>query len=282
MRQSVSTVRVLSYALLAVAVAAGTTGCFKRGVKGDYALAPEMRPLEVPPDLNLPNATSDNKVPTLASATKPAVPVAAAPAVGNTGFTIAGGKDEAFAKVGTALEGVEGVTIASRAQLLGSYDVAYEGSNFLVRVVAVDAGAYISAVDPRGLPVTAEAPVKLIAALKAKLAQSGPVGWVRAQVRTCPGRGRPWSALRCQPRLAPTGSCGWQLPDLAVGSYRIARMLSAEQRKRAPMAPFSLPQEALLSAPAASACPACRPIRRRRRAGPCARSVPATPSPARR
>ncbi|MDW7599415.1 hypothetical protein R1V99_02365, partial [Stenotrophomonas maltophilia] len=85
--------------------------------------------------------------------------------------TIAGGKDEAFAKVGTALEGVEGVTIASRAQLLGSYDVAYEGSNFLVRVVAVDAGAYISAVDPRGLPATAEAPVKLIAALKAKLAQ---------------------------------------------------------------------------------------------------------------
>ena len=35
------------------------------------------------------------------------------------------------------------MTIASRAQLLGSYDVAYEGSNFLVRVVAVDAGAYV-------------------------------------------------------------------------------------------------------------------------------------------
>ena len=33
MRQSVSTVRVLSYALLAVAVAAGTTGCFKRGAR---------------------------------------------------------------------------------------------------------------------------------------------------------------------------------------------------------------------------------------------------------
>lgn len=172
MRQSVSTARVLSFALLAVAVAAGTTGCFKRGVKGDYALAPEMRPLEVPPDLNLPATTGDNKVPTLASATRPAAPAVAAPAAGNnTGFTIAGGKDEAFAKVGTALEGVEGVTIASRAQLLGSYDVAYEGSNFLVRVVAVDAGAYISAVDPRGLPATAEAPAKLIAALKAKLAQ---------------------------------------------------------------------------------------------------------------
>lgn len=175
MRQSVSTVRVLSYALLAIAVAAGTTGCFKRGAKGDYALAPEMRPLEVPPDLNVPAGAGGNQVPALSSATKPAAPAApaaaAAPAAGSSGFTIPGSKEEVFGKVGTALEGVEGVTIASRAQLLGSYDVAYEGSNFLVRVVAVDAGAYISAVDPRGMPATAEAPVKLIGALKAKLAQ---------------------------------------------------------------------------------------------------------------
>ncbi|HDS1218039.1 hypothetical protein NJH49_02255 [Stenotrophomonas maltophilia] len=172
MRQSVSAVRVLSFALIALTTAVTTTGCFKRGAKGDYALAPEMRPLEVPPDLNLPSASGENQVPRLASTTAPAAVAApAAPAVGNTGFTIPGSKDEAFAKVGTALEGVQGVTIASRAQLLGSYDVAYEGSNFLVRVVAVDAGAYVSAVDPRGLPATAEAPVKLIAALKAALAK---------------------------------------------------------------------------------------------------------------
>lgn len=170
MRQSVSTVRVLSYALLAVAVAAGTTGCFKRGVKGDYALAPEMRPLEVPPDLNLPATTGDNTVPPLASATKPAAPAAtAAPAAGNTGFTLAGSKDEAFAKVGTALEGVEGVTIASRAQLLGTYDVNYKGSDFLVRVTQTDAGVYVSAVDPRGLPATGEAPVALMGALRTAL-----------------------------------------------------------------------------------------------------------------
>ncbi|HIE5356976.1 TPA: hypothetical protein ACXNP2_003608 [Stenotrophomonas maltophilia] len=173
MRQSVSAVRVLSFALIALTTVVTTTGCFKRGAKGDYALAPEMRPLEVPPDLNLPSASGENQVPRLASTTAPAAAAAApaAPAVGSTGFTIPGSKDEAFAKVGTALEGVQGVTIASRAQLLGSYDVAYEGSNFLVRVVAVDAGAYVSAVDPRGLPATAEAPVKLIAALKAALAK---------------------------------------------------------------------------------------------------------------
>ena len=57
MRQSVSAIRVLSFAILATATLVGTTGCFKRGAKGDYALAPEMRPLEVPPDLNAPGGS---------------------------------------------------------------------------------------------------------------------------------------------------------------------------------------------------------------------------------
>lgn len=179
MRQSVSTFRVLSIAVLALGTVAVGTGCFKKSVRGDYALAPEMRPLEVPPDLTAPAgattaAATGEGGPVLASqATRPAAPTAGqatAPAGSASGFTLATGKDQAFAQVGTALESIPGLTIATRAQLLGSYDVAFEGSNFLVRVVAVDAGAYVSAVDPRGLPATAEAPLKLIAALKAKLA----------------------------------------------------------------------------------------------------------------
>lgn len=169
MRHSRSAVRALSLALLAIATTVTATGCFKRGARGDYALAPEMRPLEVPPDLTLPNTAGASQVPALASAARPAQPAAAQPAQG--GFTASGSRDEVFGKVGDALATVEGVTIASRAQLLGSYDVAYEGSNFLVRVVGVDAGAYVSAVDPRGLPATDPAPIKLLEALKAKLAQ---------------------------------------------------------------------------------------------------------------
>ncbi len=181
MRQSVSTFRVLTIAVLALGTVVATSGCFKKGARGDYALAPEMRPLEVPPDLTPPpGATTaataaDGTGSVLASqAARPAPAAAgqapAAPANTASGFTVTQGRDEAFAQVGTALEGIEGLTIATRAQLLGSYDVAYEGSNFLVRVVAVEAGSYVSAVDPRGLPATADAPVKLIAALKAKLA----------------------------------------------------------------------------------------------------------------
>lgn len=168
MRQT-PTLRVLTLALLAVATVA-TTGCFKRGARGDYALAPEVRPLEVPPGLNMPNTSGASTIPALASANRPAATNAPATANSASGFTVNGTRDEVFGKVGDALAAIEGVNIASRAQLLGSYDIGYEGSNFLVRVVAVDAGAYVSAVDPRGMPATDAAAVKLIAALKGKLA----------------------------------------------------------------------------------------------------------------
>lgn len=161
MRLSSSLVRPLALVLLVVSVA----GCswFKKGAKGDYALAPETRPLEVPPDLNLPNTSGAMQIPAASQATAAAAPAAAG------GFTVAGTRDEAFTRVGEALAGVEGVTIASRAQLLGTYDVSYEGASFLVRVSGVEAGAYVTAVDPRGLPATSPAATKLLAALKAEL-----------------------------------------------------------------------------------------------------------------
>ncbi|HYG06699.1 MAG TPA: hypothetical protein VD865_09845 [Stenotrophomonas sp.] len=169
MRHPVSSARVLP--LVALVVAASGCSWFHKDARGDYALPAESRPLEVPPDLNLPDTTGAMKVPALASASQPAsAPTAAArQAASNSGFVVKGDRDAVFAAVGDALGGIEGVNIASRAQLLGSYDVSYEGADFLVRVVATEAGSYVSAVDPRGLPATAEAPVKLIAALKAKL-----------------------------------------------------------------------------------------------------------------
>jgi uncharacterized lipoprotein len=103
------------------------------------------------------------QIPTAAAA-------AAAPsAPASTWFNLAASRDDAFTKVGDALATVQGVTISSKAQLLGVYDVSYGGANFLVRVAAQGNGSNVSAVDPRGLPATGDAPTKLIAALKAKL-----------------------------------------------------------------------------------------------------------------
>src|SRR5690606_30571907 len=92
-------------------------GCswFSKGPKGDYALAAEERPLEVPPDLNLPAASGAMALPPAGGAApRPQQAPVAAPAASPSGFTVPGTRDAVFAQVGTALEGIDGVTIASR------------------------------------------------------------------------------------------------------------------------------------------------------------------------
>lgn len=171
MRHSAPSIRFLAVAALAVAVLAAS-GCswFRKG-NDLYAQSPESRPLEVPPDLNLPDTAGAMKLPGDAtqSVSRSAMTPAASPAPDNTGFTVQGDRDAVFDKIGEVLASTEGVTIASKAQILGTYDVDYEGSKFLLRVTKVQAGAYVSAVDPRGLPATGAAPTKLVSALKAAL-----------------------------------------------------------------------------------------------------------------
>ena len=165
MRLSVPMNRVAIAGLVLIAIAAGS-GCswFRKNNKL-YSQSSESRPLEVPPDLDLPRTDAAVAMPASAPVMAPSAPAAGT----GIGFTTPGSRDEVFAKVGDALASIEGVTVASRAELLGAFDLSYEGSNFLVRVSAAEAGAYVSAVDPRGLPASGDAPVKLIAALKTAL-----------------------------------------------------------------------------------------------------------------
>lgn len=172
MRLNVSMGRVVVGGVVLAAVVAGSgCGWWRKSDKlyGDNVAS---RPLEVPPELDR-GAVAAAAGPATASAKASAASASASAGASSasagqaaSGFIISGTRDEAFAKVGDALAKVDGVTIASRAQLLGAFDVNYGGSNFLVRVTAVDAGAYVSAVDPRGVPATGEAPTGLIANLK--------------------------------------------------------------------------------------------------------------------
>lgn len=156
----------LAAALLLTLVA--TSGCawFRKGNEL-YAQSPESRPLEVPPDLDRPRTQGQTgaPAPTTASATAPT----AAPMGIAIGFTAPGTREDVYAKVDAALAAIDGVEVASRAAALGVFDVNYQGSNFLVRVSAVEAGASVSAVDPRGLPATGDAPTQLIAALRSAI-----------------------------------------------------------------------------------------------------------------
>ena len=160
----------------ALVLAAATSGCSWFKTETGYEQPVAVRPLEVPPDLDRPGTDGAMQLPgqatgsvTRSSLGAPqAAPAATPGAVGN-GFIVAGSRDAVFEQVGTALAAVDGLTIASKAKLLGGYDVSYEGANFLVRISQAEAGSYVSAVDPRGLPASGEAPLKLVAALKAAL-----------------------------------------------------------------------------------------------------------------
>lgn len=168
MSASVSMSRAVVGVLVLGLLASSGCSWLRKGNKL-YAQSPENRPLEVPPELERTPADAPAAGSASASGQAAAGPARAGAEASSVGFSVPGTRDAVYERVGTALAAVPGVTIASRAQLLGAYDVNYEGSNFLVRVSAVEAGAYVSAVDPRGLPATGDAPRKLVAALQAAL-----------------------------------------------------------------------------------------------------------------
>ncbi|MBW3549807.1 MAG: hypothetical protein KY442_02980 [Proteobacteria bacterium] len=163
-----------------------TSGCswFRKG-NGLYAQNPESRPLEVPPDLDLPRSGAAMASPSSVTASGQAAPAPRPPtaasqparvgastdagASAGTGFTMPGSREEVFNRVGEALGGIDGVEVASRAELLGVFDVNYQGGNFLVRVTEAEAGVRVSALDPRGQPATGDAPARLLAALQAAI-----------------------------------------------------------------------------------------------------------------
>ena len=159
--------------VLATAVLlAGVSGCRMFGKKSElYTMSTETRPLEVPPDLDRPSAERAMGLPdTGSSVSASGMNNAGGSTAAPVGFNAAGDRDAVFARVGEVLAATQGVVIASKAQILGTYDVDYMDAKFLVRVTKVGTGAYVSAVDPRGLPPTGPAPAKLIGALKSAIA----------------------------------------------------------------------------------------------------------------
>lgn len=155
--------RPLLIATVAVALVA-TSGChwFRHGHKSTYADSPENRPLEVPPDLNLPDTSA-------------ALAMPAANAVGTgteaplSGMLLSVSATAAYPRIGQALESIPGVVINGRAEALGSFDVTYQGESFLIRVQDRAGGSRILALSPSGEVLAGGAATALFAALKPKL-----------------------------------------------------------------------------------------------------------------
>src|SRR5690606_36829634 len=160
-------------AVAIVTALVATAGCsWFRKDSALYAPAPQDRPLEVPPDLDRPDTSSAMAVP--AAGTTSVTRSTMGPAPGTTqssssGFTVAAPRDAVFQRVAPLLAGIEGVTVVSQAQLLGTYDIDAGDSRFLVRVSQSGEGTYVSAVDPRGVPATSPEATRVIEALRTGL-----------------------------------------------------------------------------------------------------------------
>lgn len=160
----------LAIAGLALGTLVATSGCgwFSRSNEL-YAMAPEDRPLEVPPEMAaVEGLGEDGGVGTVTASGTVAAAQQSRQAV--TGFTVEGERSEVFAAVDATLSAMEGVEITSRAELLGAFDLQYQGSNFLVRVTEAAEGVQVSAVDPRGAPATGPAVEALMTAVEAGVA----------------------------------------------------------------------------------------------------------------
>jgi uncharacterized lipoprotein len=113
----------------------------------DYTRSVENRPLEVPPDLDAPSTSNS-------------LPVPAASSLGGTaqapaGYVVADTPENTWTKLGAALATVDGVTIVGQAQALGTYDVSYQGQNFLIRVENTAGQSRVSAISPAGVVLRA-------------------------------------------------------------------------------------------------------------------------------
>lgn len=150
--------RPLLLGALILAVAS-TSGCswFKKK-NADYLSSPENRPLEVPPDLDLPDTSAATVVPSSANL--------GAGVRSNAGVLVPGAATDVWAKVAQVLGGINGVEVTGRAEALRTYDVSYQGQSFLIRVEDAGGQSRVAAISPDGQVMSGGAAGQLLRAIK--------------------------------------------------------------------------------------------------------------------
>lgn len=155
--------RTLLLGAVVVAFASAGTGCRWFKEKTNYLSSKEVQPLEVPPGLSLPDTSVATGVPAVNTAS------GATRGGSATDINLAGSATDLYPKIGAALESISGVTIKGRSEALGSYDVNYQGADFLVRVQDSNGGSRLMALSPDGRFLTGGAAASLMTQVKAKL-----------------------------------------------------------------------------------------------------------------
>lgn len=156
----------LPRALLLAAAAAALTGCGWFRSEPIYLDSQQARPLEVPPDLVLPSSSAALQIPPLAAGAP--APGEAPPATLGAAFEISDSAESAFRRVGLALGRIDGAT-ATPVAALNSYEVAFKGQSFLVRLAAQGGTVRVDAISPEGVPLAGGAAGELLGLLQSRL-----------------------------------------------------------------------------------------------------------------
>ena len=157
--------RPLLVAAVAFALAAGAGGCSWFKHDSDYANSKEDRPLEVPPDLDLPDVSASTALPPSGN-----LSATTSSTLRNADVLVPGSAASLFPKIGAALEGIPGVTINGREESLASYDVSYKGETFLLRAQdSQSGGSRLLALSADGRLLTTGAGADLLKLVRAKL-----------------------------------------------------------------------------------------------------------------
>ena len=159
-----STPRLMRPLLVAaVAVALASTGaCSWFKSKSTYTQSVENRPLEVPPDLDLPDTTAATALPTAGGQSS-------GRAAAGVDVSLSGSATDAYPRIGKVLEGINGLVINGKAEALGSYDVTYQGQNFLIRVMDSAGGSRMVALSPDGRVLKTGPAVELMKTIRSEL-----------------------------------------------------------------------------------------------------------------
>lgn len=173
MPASPSTLRPLLIGLVAVAMVS-QSGCVwlraKFGQTAVYEDAPQVAPLEVPPDLDVPVTAGAVTIPDVTPNPRTQPGATAAPAAAAaSGFTLADTADSAFRRVGVALGKIDGVVPGASAPEAGTHAVSYRGESMLIRVEGAGDTSRVSALTADGAPLSSAAAAELLGLLKARL-----------------------------------------------------------------------------------------------------------------
>ena len=155
--------RSLIWLTLAIIMVSATTGCSWLKKRVGYEDSKQLNRLEIPPGLDAPSTTNALLVPSVEGSTT----VQGEAAVES--FTVNDELQSTWRRMGLALNRIDGVTVTSSAQALGSYDVRYQGLNYLIRAESAGEATRISAFTSEG-PAAANSPAsRLLGILKSRL-----------------------------------------------------------------------------------------------------------------